>query len=104
MNNYQAEQLTANWLKQNGMDEKSFTVIDLPFIQAQQVAFALMKYHAELLDDDQTEFVSSYLEDIKHKAKRKNLSATKAYSVLNIAQRLIGNYLRQIEKADKSLL
>jgi hypothetical protein len=97
MNNYQAEQLTAKWLKQNGMDEKSFTVIDLPFIQAQQVAFALMKYHAELLDDDQTEFVSSYLEDIKHKAKRKNLTATKAYRVLNIGTKIN----RQLFKANR---
>lgn len=97
MNNYQAEQLTANWLKQNGMDEKSFMVIDLPFIQAQQVAFALMKYHAELLDDDQTEFVSSYLEDIKHKAKRKKLTATKAYRVLNIGTKIN----RQLFKANR---
>ena len=73
------------------------TVIDLPFIQAQQVAFALMKYHAELLDDDQTEFVSSYLDDIKHKARRKKLTATKAYRVLNIGTKIN----RQLFKANR---
>ena len=73
MSKYQEDKQTAEWLKQNGMDEKSFTVIELPFIQAQQVAFALMKYHAELLDEEQIAYVSSYLEEIKHKAKRKNL-------------------------------
>ena len=88
MNDYQANKQRAEWLKQNGMDEKSFTVIDLPFIQAQQVAFALMKYHADLLDEDQTEFVSSYLKDIKHRAKRKKLTATMAYRVLNIGTKI----------------
>ena len=97
MNNYQADKQTAEWLKQNGMDEKSFTVIELPFIQAQQVAFALMKYHADLLDDDQTEFVCSYLEDIKNQAKRKKLTATKAYRVLNIGTKIN----RQLFKAHK---
>jgi hypothetical protein len=104
MNNYQAEQQTANWLKQNGMDEKSFTVIELPFIQAQQVAFALMKYHAELLDDDQTAFVCSYLEDIKNKAQRKKLTATKAYRVLNIGTKINRQLFKAHKKADKSLL
>ena len=49
MNEYKADKQTAEWLKQNGWDEKSFTVIELPFLQAQQVAHSLMKYHAALL-------------------------------------------------------
>ena len=48
MNDYKADKQTAEWLKQNGWDEKSFTVIELPFLQAQQVAHCLMKYHAGL--------------------------------------------------------
>ena len=31
MNDYKADKQTAEWLKQNGWDEKSFTVIELPF-------------------------------------------------------------------------
>ena len=97
MNNYQAEKLANTWLVDNGLDEKSFMVIELPFLQAQQVAFALMKYHAELLDEEQTEYVSSYLEEIKHKAKRKKLTATKAYRVLNIGTKIN----RQLFKANR---
>lgn len=97
MNEYKADKQTAQWLKQNGMDEKSFTVIDLPFLQAQQVAFALMKYHAALLNDEQTTLLTTYLVDIKHKAKRKALTATKAYRVLNIGTKIN----RQLFKAHK---
>ena len=97
MNNYQAEKLTSDWLKQNGMDEKSFTVIELPFLQAQQVAFALMKHHADLLDEEQTAFVSGYLADIKHQAKRKKLTKKIAYRVLNLGKQIN----RQLFKAYK---
>ena len=97
MNNYQAEKLTSTWLKDNGLDEKSFMVIELPFIQAQQVAFALMKHHADLLDEDQIDFVSSYLKDLKHKAKRKKLTKKIAYRVLNLGKQIN----RQLFKAYK---
>jgi len=97
MNDYKAGKLTSDWLKQNGMDEKSFTVIELPFLQAQQVANALLKFHAALLNEEQTDLLTTYLEDIKHKAKRKKLIATKAYRVLNIGTKIN----RQLFKANR---
>ena len=97
MNDYKADKLTANWLKQSGIDEKSFTVIDLPFLQAQQVAHCLLKFHAALLNEEQTDLLSSYINDIKHKAKRKTLTKTKVYRVLNLGKQIN----RQIFKAYK---
>jgi len=97
MNNYQAEKLTSTWLNDNGLDEKSFMVIELPFIQAQQVAFALMKHHADLLDEEQVDFVRSYLEVMNNKAKRKKLTKKIAYRVLNLGKQIN----RQIFKAYK---
>ena len=88
MNEYKADKQTAEWLKQNGMDEKSFTVIDLPFLQAQQVAFALMKYHAALLNEEQTDLLTTYLKDIKDKAKRKTVTKTRVYKVLNLGTKI----------------
>lgn len=88
MNEYKADKQTAEWLKQNGMDEKSFTVIDLPFLQAQQVAFALMKYHAALLNEEQTDLLTTYLKDIKHKAKIKTVTKTRVYKVLNLGTKI----------------
>lgn len=99
MNNYKAEKQTADWLKQNGMDEKSFTVIELPFLQAQQVAFALMKYHAAMLDDEQIEFVSNYLKDINNKHKRKMLTKGIVYKVLNLGKKCN----RQLFKKHKAI-
>ena len=97
MNEYKADKQTAEWLKQNGMDEKSFTVIELPFLQAQQVAFALMKYHSALLNDEQTDLLTNYLKDIKHKAKRKTVTKTRVYKVLNLGTKIN----RQVFKAYK---
>jgi len=97
MNDYKADKLTANWLKQSGMDEKSFTVIELPFLQAQQVAHCLLKFHAALLNEEQTDLLNTYINDIKHKAKRKTLTKTKVYRVLNLGKQIN----RQIFKAYK---
>lgn len=97
MNNYQAEKLTSTWLNDNGLDEKSFMVIELPFIQAQQVAFALMKHHADLLDEEQIDFVRSYLDGINKKANRKKLTKKVAYRVLNIGTKIN----RQLFKANR---
>ena len=101
MNEYKADKQTAEWLKQNGMDEKSFTVIELPFLQAQQVAFALMKYHAALLNEEQTDLLTSYINDIKHKAKRKTLTATKAYRVLNLGKKCNRQLFKQHKAINK---
>ena len=97
MNDYKADKLTANWLKQSGMDEKSFTVIELPFLQAQQVAHCLLKFHAALLNEEQTDLLNTYINDIKHKANRKTLTKTKVYRVLNLGKQIN----RQIFKAYK---
>lgn len=97
MNNYQAEKLTSDWLKQNGMDEKSFTVIELPFLQAQQVANALLKFHTALLNEEETDLLNTYINDIKHKARRNKINKTRVYRILNLGKQIN----RQIFKAYK---
>jgi hypothetical protein len=99
MNEYKADKQTAEWLKENGWDEKSFTVIELPFLQAQQVAYFLMKYNATLLNEEQTDLLNNYLNDIKHKAKRKKITQKTIYRVLNLGTKIN----RQIFKAHKAI-
>lgn len=99
MNEYKADKQTAEWLKANGWDEKTFTVIELPFLQAQQVATFLMKYHAALLNEDQTDLLNNYLIGIKHKAKRKKITKKTVYRVLNLGTKIN----RQLFKAHKAI-
>jgi hypothetical protein len=99
MNEYKADKQTADWLKANGWDEKTFTVIELPFLQAQQVAYCLMKYHAALLNEEQTGLLNNYLGDIKHKAKRHKITKKTVYRVLNLGSKIN----RQLFKAHKAI-
>jgi hypothetical protein len=101
MNDYKSDQQTAAWLKQNGMDEKSFTVIELPFLQAQQVAYALMQYHTALLDENQIEFVGNYLKDIQSKTKRKKLTSGIVYKVLNLGKTINRQLFKQHKAINK---
>lgn len=99
MNEYKADKQTTDWLKANGWDEKTFTVIELPFLQAQQVAYCLMKYHTALLNEEQTDLLSNYLIDIKHKAKRHKITKKTVYRVLNLGTKIN----RQLFKAHKAI-
>lgn len=99
MNDYKAEKQTTEWLKANGWDEKTFTVIELPYLQAQQVAYCLMKYHSALLNEEQTELMNNYLSDIKHNAKRHKITKNTVYRVLNTGTKIN----RQIFKKHKAI-
>lgn len=99
MNDYKAEKQTTEWLKANGWDEKTFTVIELPYLQAQQVAYCLTKYHSALLNEEQTELMNNYLSDIKHNAKRHKITKNTVYRVLNIGTKIN----RQIFKRHRAI-
>ena len=99
MNEYKADKQTAQWLNENGWDDKTFTVIELPFLQAQQVAYCLMKYNSALLNEEQTDLLTNYLNDIKHKAKRNKITKKTVYRVLNLGTKIN----RQLFKAHKAI-
>ena len=98
MNDYTAEKQTANWLKQNGMNESSFIAMDVLFVQAQQIAHNLIKHHAALLNETQITLLNGYLIKASNKAKRNALTSNQAYAVMNLGKRIN----RQIFKAYKS--
>ena len=99
MNDYKAEKQTANWLKQNGMNESSFIAMDALFVQAQQIAHNLIKHHAALLTETQVALLNGYLVKASNKAKRRTLTTNNAYIVMSLGKRIN----RQIFKAYRAI-
>lgn len=99
MNEYKADKQTADWLKANGLDEKSFMVFELPYLQAQQAAYFIMKYNAAMLNVEETDLLNNYLIDIKHKAKRHKITKKTVYRVLNLSTKIN----RQLFKEHKAI-
>jgi len=104
MNNYAAEKLTADWVKQNGMKLKQFDKVDLLLIRAQQTAHNLIKYHTTLLTNEQTTTLNDYLIQINNKKLQKKVTDKKAYAVLNIGKQVNRQVFKAYKAADKSLL
>ena len=44
---------TDNWIKQNGMDAKSFNATDIELLQAKKMAHSLLKDYANLLGQNE---------------------------------------------------
>jgi len=99
MNDYKAEKQTANWLKQNGMNESSFIAMDALFVQAQQIAHNLIKHHAALLTETQVALLNGYLVKASNKVKRRTLTTNNAYIVMSLGKRIN----RQIFKAYRAI-
>ena len=89
---------TNKWLKENGLSEKSFTAMDLLFVQAQQIAHNLLKHNAALLDNVQAKQLNDYLTKANNKAKQKTLTTKQAHAVMKIGKRIN----RQLFKAYKT--
>jgi hypothetical protein len=99
MNDYIAEKQTANWLKQNGMNEGSFMAMDALFVQAQQIAHNLIKHNLALLNETQIALLNSYLTKSNNKATRRTLTSNNAYAVMKIGKQIN----RQLFKAYKAI-
>ena len=93
-----AEKLTANWVKQNGMQIERFDKLDLLYVRAQQTAYNVLKHHISLLNAEQATILNDYLTIINNKRRQNQLTHKKAYAVLNIGTKIN----RQVFKAYKS--
>lgn len=92
-----AEQQTANWLKQNGLNVEYFTDIKLHLVQAQKIATNILKNHAKHLGQNEAHTLNNFLLAMRSKKKRAKLTTAQAYKVMNI-----GNTVnRKMFKASK---
>jgi hypothetical protein len=94
--------LTEKWIRENGMDVKTFNVTHPKLLQAQKVAHTLLTQHAELLNPAQTRSLHDFQRRMANKRSRQALKPTAAYPILNIGTKINRHLFsahRQINKA-----
>jgi hypothetical protein len=84
MNNYQAEKLTDNWLRQNGIDPSKLNEFGVQLLQAQMIATNLLKHHAKLLGQNEAASLNNFLMAVRNSKQRRRLTLKSCYKVMNI--------------------
>ena len=75
-----------DWLKQNGLNEKYFTVVAVELLQAQKVATNILKHNGRYLAQNQAATLNNFLLAMSRKDKRKKLTIKHALTVMNIGK------------------
>ena len=94
------EQAANDWLKQNGIAIKHIDKMDLCLQQAQMVATNLLKHHAEWLNSDERNLLTTYTKNVQIRARHNKACRAMAYKVMNLGKKLNRQLFRQNKTTD----
>jgi len=80
--------LTADWLRDNGLDKTHFNTADIKLIQAQQVAHTLLTQHKNLLTHEQINLLHNFQRKTSTKKQFIKLKLSHAYPIFNIGTKV----------------
>ena len=86
---------TEAWLRNNGITAQQFIELDIGLLQAQKVATNLLQHHAHLLGQNQEHTLNNYLQAMLNGTKRRKLTQTQAFKILNIGTQVNRKLFRQ---------
>ena len=102
MNNYKNHKddaLAADWLRDNGLDAKTFTNSKLDVVRAQKTAHTLLTQHLPLLSKRQLHALNDFQHAASNKRQRSRITPAFCYCVMNIS----ANINRQLFKKHRKL-
>lgn len=91
-----------DWLRKQGLDEQSFTDINIRLLEAQRQAHALLKEHRSLLSIDQVNVLEIFLQLVTRKRARNKLKPQVANPVLNISTKINRQLFKQYRQLTKT--
>ena len=83
-----AETITQNWIRANGMQVSTFNSTPIKLLQAQQQATNLLLNYIALLTTQQVQTLQNFQKCMSQKNTRSKLKPEHAYPVLNIATKI----------------
>ena len=89
----------SNWLKQNGLKEKYFTLVPFELLQAQRIASNILKDSGRYLAQNQAHTLNNFLLAMSRKDKRKKLTINHACTVMNIGKEVNRKLFKAYKKS-----
>ena len=99
MNNYIAEKIANEWLRENGLDAKMLKDTPKLYLQAQVIAKNLLNNDIALLMPNEIIILTGYMNAMSTERKRKKVTRKKAYRVMNIGTSVNRNKYALAKKA-----
>ena len=84
MNNYEATKQTNKWLRQNGIAPDTMNELEVQLLQAQKIAYNLLKDCGKLLGPNEAATLNNFLQASRNAKQRKKLTVSACYKVMNI--------------------
>ena len=88
-----------DWLKQNGLKEKYFTLVSIELLQAQRIASNILKDSGRYLAQNQANTLNNFLLAMSRQDKRKKLTTKNAYTVMNIGKEVNRKMFKAYKKS-----
>jgi hypothetical protein len=94
-------QETNAWLKAQGLSADKFAELDLDLLHAQRIAHNCLKYHGRLLSAADTRVLNDFLQALHNTKKRRRITRTQAFKIMNIGNKLNRQLFKQHRHATR---
>lgn len=99
--NYKDDALTADWLRDIGLNEKTFNTVKLNVVRAQTMAHTLLTQHRALLSNSQLHSLTAFDQACSNKRERQRITDTFCHCVMNINTKINRKIFNQHRKINK---
>lgn len=101
--NFKDDALTADWLRDVGLNDKTFNTAKLNAVRAQAMAHALLTHHSGLMSESQIQTLMAFQQATASKRDLQRISDSFCKCVMNInanVNRKIFKHHRQLNRQD----
>ena len=99
--NYKDDALTADWLRDIGLNDKTFNTTKLNVVRAQTMAHTLLTQHRALLSNSQLHSLTAFEQACGNKGERKRITDAFCHCVMNINTKINRKIFSQHHKLNK---
>ena len=99
--NKRDDALTADWLRQNGLNEKTFVTDKLHVARAATMASTLLNEHGELLTKRDVHSLTDFMKAANNKRERQRITNSFCYCVMNINARINRKLFKQYRRLEQ---
>jgi hypothetical protein len=100
--NLKDDALRADWLRDIGLNDKTFDTAKLNVVRAQAMANTLLTQHRALLSNRDIHSLTAFTEAFSNKHERKGITDSFCYCVMNIHTRINRKLFKQHRKLTQS--
>lgn len=102
--NYKDDALTADWLRDIGLNDKTFNTTKLNVVRAQTMAHTLLTQHPALLSNSQLHSLTAFEQACNKKRERQRITDAFCHCVMNINTSVNRKLFKKHRKLNRTII